>query len=101
MLERKIFRTEKSMKMRFNLIPSQHSIVKNLPWKDATVIAGLSADISPSTYGADYIRINKDTVSKKYVAYQATDSTLTDYATRLNNYAGYVNFEFSPIKKLR
>ena len=70
-------------------------------WKDATVIAGLSADISPSTYGADYIRINKDTVSKKYVAYQATDSTLTDYATRLNNYAGYVNFEFSPIKKLR
>ena len=70
-------------------------------WKEATVIAGLSADISPSSYEAEYIRIKKDTVSKKYVGYQIMDSTLTDYATRLNNYAGYLNFEFSPIEKLR
>lgn len=67
----------------------------------AVLISGISADISPSDYNARYIKINKDTVAKKYTGYQTADSTLSDYSTGINNYAGYLNFEFSPLKKLR
>lgn len=74
---------------------------QNINWKNAVVIGGVNVDLSPSTYSANYIRIKKDTVSKKYVSYQNTDSVLTNYATKLNNYAAFLNFEFNPIKKLR
>ena len=86
---------------RFNSysLIAQHK--QNFIWKKASLITGFSADLSPSTYQADYIRIKKDTVSKKYLSYQRADSTLTDYATRLNNYAAFVNFELSPASKLR
>lgn len=78
---------------------TQHK--QNLAWKNANIIGGVSIDLSPSTYNADYIRIKKDTAARKYVSYQKTDSTLTDYATKINNYAAFVNFEFSPVNKLR
>ncbi|HTL10239.1 MAG TPA: TonB-dependent receptor [Chitinophagaceae bacterium] len=74
---------------------------QHLNWKRAVVIGGLNVDLSPSTYTANYIRIKKDTVSKKYVSYQSMDSTLTDYATKLNNYAAFTSFEFNPLAKLR
>jgi iron complex outermembrane recepter protein len=74
---------------------------QNINWKKAVVMGGLNMDLSPSTYNANYIRIKKDTVSKKYVGYQNTDSVLTNYATKLNNYAAFLNFEFSPVEKLR
>ncbi|HTM92291.1 MAG TPA: TonB-dependent receptor, partial [Flavisolibacter sp.] len=74
---------------------------QNLDWKKAVVMGGFNIDLSPSTYTADYIRIKKDTVSKKYISYQNADSLLTNYATKLNNYAAFVNFEFSPVEKLR
>lgn len=82
----------------YSLIAQQK---QNLSWKNAVLIGGFSVDLSPSTYNADYIKIKKDTVGNKYVGYQRTDSVLTNYATRLNNYAGFVNFEFSPAQKLR
>jgi iron complex outermembrane receptor protein len=78
---------------------AQHK--QDLIWKKATVVGGVSIDLSPSAYHADYIRIKKDTVANKYVSYQATDSTLTNYQTRINNYAAFANFEFSPAEKLR
>jgi iron complex outermembrane receptor protein len=74
---------------------------QNLSWKKAVVLGGASVDLSPSTYNAAYIRIKKDTVSKKYVSYQSTDSILSQYRTKINNYAAFVNFEFSPTEKLR
>jgi outer membrane receptor protein involved in Fe transport len=74
---------------------------QNLNWKKAVIIGGLNVDISPSAYTANYIRINKDTVTKQYVSYQNTDSILTKYATKLNNYAAFVNFAFNPLEKLR
>ncbi|HZF64780.1 MAG TPA: TonB-dependent receptor plug domain-containing protein, partial [Chitinophagaceae bacterium] len=63
-------------------------------WKNAVAIVGLNADISPSAYRADYIRIDKDSVTKKYLSYTQKDSTLTNYETAINNYAGFFNFEF-------
>lgn len=78
---------------------AQHK--QNINWKKAVFTGGLNVDLSPSRYKANYIRIKKDTASKKYVSYQATDSVLTNYETRLNNYAAFANFEFSPVEKLR
>ena len=78
---------------------AQHK--QNLAWKKANIIGGVSVDLSPSTYDAGYIRIKKDTVANKYVSYQKTDSVLTDYATRINNFALFSNYEFSPTEKLR
>jgi len=80
-------------------LTAQHR--QNLNWKKAIVMGGLNVDLSPSIYNANYIRIKKDTVSKKYISYQNTDSVLTNYATKLNNYAAFMNFEFSPVEKLR
>jgi iron complex outermembrane recepter protein len=74
---------------------------QNLAWKNAVLIGGLSTDISPSTYLAEYIRIKKDTISSKYINYENRDSTLTNYKTNINNYAGFLNLEFSPVQKLR
>lgn len=70
-------------------------------WKKAEVIAGMNADLSPSTYQANYIRIKKDTIANKYVSYQNTDSILTNYATKLNNYAAFVNVGLNITEKLR
>lgn len=78
---------------------AQHK--QNFKWKNASVIAGTNIDLSPSTYKANYIRIQKDSSTKKYLGYQSTDSVLTNYATKLNNYAAFVNAEFSPVEKLR
>jgi iron complex outermembrane recepter protein len=78
---------------------AQHK--QNFLWKNTSVIGGVSADGSPSEYIAAYIRIKKDTVLMKYVGYQQTDSVLTHYSTKLNNYAAFVNFEFSPAQKMR
>ena len=78
---------------------AQHK--QNLSWKKANIVGGVSLDLSPSTYNAGYIKIKKDTVTKKYVGYQKTDSTLTNYATKINNYAAFANFEFTPVQKLR
>ncbi len=74
---------------------------QNLKWKNATLIGGASIDISPSTYSARYISIVKDTVSGKYTGYHEPDSILTQYKSGINNYAGFLNFEASPIEKLR
>jgi iron complex outermembrane recepter protein len=74
---------------------------QNLGWKKANLIGGISIDLSPSTYNANYIKIKKDTITRKYISYQQTDSTLTDYATKINNYAAFVNAEMSPTEKLR
>jgi len=72
-----------------------------LQWKKAVVIGGVNVDFSPSAYSAEYIRINKDSVSKVYTSYQPVDSILTRYSNSVNNYAAFVNFEFSPVEKLR
>jgi outer membrane receptor protein involved in Fe transport len=78
---------------------AQHK--QNLFWKKANIVAGVSVDLSPSTYNANYIRIKKDTLTNQYISYQKTDSSLTNYATKINNYAGFASFEFNPSEKLR
>jgi iron complex outermembrane recepter protein len=74
---------------------------QNFNWMNSVLIGGVSVDFSPSAYKAEYIKIRKDTVTKNYAGYEFTDSALSDYKTRISNYASFVNFEFSPVEKLR
>lgn len=74
---------------------------QHIHWKEAVLIGGISIDLSPSAYDAEYIRIKRDSVSGKYLSYNKRDSLLTQYKTGLNNYAAYLNWEFTPVKKLR
>ncbi|MCW3463316.1 TonB-dependent receptor [Chitinophaga nivalis] len=73
---------------------------KNIAWKQAVLITGVSVDYSPATYVADYIAIDKDKAGY-YISYQPTDSVLTDYRVGLLNTAAYAQFEFSPAENLR
>ncbi|PSL50149.1 outer membrane receptor protein involved in Fe transport [Chitinophaga niastensis] len=73
---------------------------KQFNWKQAALIAGVSADYSPASYLANYIDITKDAAGY-YASYRQTDSTLTDYHVGLVNSAVYTQFEFSPLEKIR
>jgi len=74
---------------------------QRLPWKNAVLLGGASMDLSPSTYNARYISITKDTIANKYTSFDRTDSILTNYSTRINNYALFAGFEFDLVKNLK
>lgn len=74
---------------------------QNLDWKKAVLIGGLNMDLSPSAYYAEYIKIHKDTGTNVYDSFQKTDSLLTHYRSNVNNWAAFMNFEFTPVDKLR
>ncbi|HEX6915662.1 MAG TPA: TonB-dependent receptor [Chitinophagaceae bacterium] len=74
---------------------------KTFKWKKSVLLAGVNIETTPSGYAARYIRITRDTVSRRYIAYQSTDSILTDYHTQLDNYAAFLAFECSPVEQLR
>ncbi|GAA4300260.1 TonB-dependent receptor [Compostibacter hankyongensis] len=80
------------------LLIAQHQ--QRFSWLNSRLIAGLSADISPSTYTARYIRIQRDHEGN-YIAYDHTDSSLSDYATGINNLAAYTQYEMSPMPGLK
>jgi outer membrane receptor protein involved in Fe transport len=69
-------------------------------WLGSKLIAGISADISPSAYAANYIRIRRDGKGN-YLDYTPTDSLLSNYATGIDNLASYVHYEMAPVKGLR
>jgi outer membrane receptor protein involved in Fe transport len=80
------------------LAVAQHQ--QRFSWLGSKLIAGLSADISPSSYVANYIRIQRD-AKGNYGSYTKTDSVLSNYSTGINNLASYLNYEISPVKGLR
>lgn len=63
-------------------------------------INGISADYSPATYHAGFIRVHR-TPDGIYDSYQKTDSVLTDYRVGLLNTAAYSQVEYNPFTKLR
>ncbi|UYQ93508.1 TonB-dependent receptor [Chitinophaga horti] len=62
---------------------------KQFAWKKASLIAGLSADLSPATYHAKFIDVDKNAAGF-FTGFTATDSTLTNYNVDLLNTAAYV-----------
>lgn len=80
------------------MLIAQH--VQKLNWLDSRLIGGVSMDISPSTYAAQYIKVNRNS-GGKYINYDGTDSSLSNYSTGINNLASYMNYEVSPLKGLK
>lgn len=72
---------------------AQH--VQKLPFLNSKIIAGASLDLSPQSYYAKFISIQKDLATGKYVSYTmpAKDSMLSNYATDITNLASFVNYE--------
>lgn len=73
---------------------------KRFNWKDAALIAGVSADYSPATYNAGFITVDRNAAGY-YTGYQTTDSVLTDYKVGLLNTAAYTQFELSPFHRMK
>lgn len=80
------------------MLIAQH--VQKINWFNSKLIIGVSTDISPSTYVANYIKIQRDTKGN-YVSYTNTDSLLSNYSTNIANLASYVNYELSPVKGMK
>ncbi|MFT3932492.1 MAG: TonB-dependent receptor [Chitinophagaceae bacterium] len=80
------------------ILLAQHT--QKISWMNSRLSGGVSVDISPSTYVANYIKIQRDSKGR-YVSYNSTDSLLSNYSTGINNYASYLNYEFSPLKRLK
>ncbi|KAI9449425.1 hypothetical protein F5148DRAFT_1291549 [Russula earlei] len=77
---------------------AQH--VQKIHWLNSRLVAGVCTDISPSTYVASYIRIQRDSKGN-YVNYTPADSLLSNYKTGISNLASYLNYEVSPVKRLK
>ncbi|MBO9633376.1 MAG: TonB-dependent receptor [Chitinophagaceae bacterium] len=65
-------------------------------------VSGLSLDLSPSTYNAYYIRIDQDTVNRKYLSFtERPDSLLSHYFTNISNGAAFTQLEYRLTENLR
>lgn len=73
---------------------------KSFNFLKANLIGGISADLSPAAYRANFISIDKNT-DGFYIWYTETDSLLTDYNVDLLNTAGYVQLDLVPVKKMK
>jgi outer membrane receptor protein involved in Fe transport len=80
------------------LLVAQHQ--QKFSWLASKLIAGISTDLSPSTYIAHYIRIQRDPKGN-YGSYSNTDSLLSNYATGIDNLASYLSYEITPFPGLK
>jgi outer membrane receptor protein involved in Fe transport len=80
------------------MLIAQH--IQKMNWLNSRLIVGANVDISPSTYIANYIKIQRDAAGK-YASFTNTDSVLSNYSTGINNLASYLNYELSPAKGLK
>lgn len=80
------------------LLMAQH--VVSLKALNSRMVAGVSMDISPSTYVANYINIARD-AKGDYTGYSPTDSLLSHYKTGISNLASYINYDYAPVKGLK
>jgi iron complex outermembrane receptor protein len=79
-------------------------ITHHQQWLDGKLnsMSGLSLDISPSSYNAYYIRINQDTVSRKYLSFtERPDSLLSHYFTNISNGAAFTQLDYKLTENLR
>lgn len=65
-------------------------------------VSGLSVDLSPSTYNANYIRIQQDPESRRYLGYtERKDSLLSNYYTKISNAAAFTQLDYKLTENLR
>jgi outer membrane receptor protein involved in Fe transport len=78
---------------KFNAYVLELQHIINLEKIKSKIILGVNKDITGQNLKARYIDIIKDTVIGKYTnyAYPSNDSILTNYKTKINNSAAYIN----------
>lgn len=73
---------------------------KSFSWRNASLMAGVSADYSPAGYKARYIDVDRDAAGY-FTDFTETDSSLTDYRAALFNTALYAQAEMSPLNRMK
>ncbi|GAB3249097.1 TonB-dependent receptor [Larkinella harenae] len=84
---------------------AQHS--QRLPFWNARLLAGVLADVSPTTYNAYQIELeaqlrpDKRSVQRYRLVAERPDLKLADYAANIHNSAVYAQFDLNPLPALR
>ena len=65
------------------------------------LIGGIQCNFAPTSYWSGYGDIARDTITGYYTGYTGTDSLLADYHTVLIGMGSYVQYEFTPVKRLK
>lgn len=77
----------------------QHQI--KFPSINASLIIGATADITKQDYVANRTEVNRDDTTLKNIDFRVIDESILNYEADIDNYAGYTQFEISPIEKLK
>ena len=78
----------------------QHKI--NFDFANASLIVGGTADFSPQDYVAKTISVVTDAETNKNTSYTVNEGDyILNYQADIFNYAGYAQFEISPLEKLK
>ncbi len=78
----------------------QHKI--NFNFADASLIVGTTVDFSPQDYVAERITVDVDIATRKNIGYTVNSGDyILNYNADILNYAGYFQFEISPLEKLK
>jgi iron complex outermembrane recepter protein len=72
-----------------------------LGFLDARFIAGATLDRSPNSFYAQFIDIQRNPDTGRYVSYTEGDTLLTDYDVGLLNAGGYVQLDINPLERLK
>ena len=77
--------------------------IQKFKWLNSKLIGGATIDISPQSFYAQFIWIQKDVTSGNYTGYTlpAKDSLLSNYTTGISNIAGFMNYEATPFKNIK
>ncbi|WP_276133863.1 TonB-dependent receptor [Polluticoccus soli] len=78
----------------------QHNV--KLDFLKSAIFGGVSFNYAPTRYNANYLAITRDTVTGYYTSYtDRNDSLLANYTTGLSNAGAWLQYELSPVKKLK
>ncbi|MBE7176240.1 MAG: TonB-dependent receptor [Mucilaginibacter polytrichastri] len=87
---------------RFNSVGTLVQTQHHFGWLNSRLTGGIWADLSPNSYRANYIAINRDPQTGFFGSYtNRPDSLLTDYKANLLNTAAYAQYELEPVKNIR
>ncbi|WP_442264646.1 TonB-dependent receptor [Tenacibaculum sp. ZS6-P6] len=78
----------------------QHKLDFN--FKDASLVVGATADFSPQDYVAETVNVVVDTQTGKNIDFTINSGDyILNYNADIFNYAGYAQFEISPVEALK
>lgn len=80
-------------------IVAQHT--RSFHFLQSKLIGGIQSNYAPVTYWSKFGNILRDTVTGYYTNFSLTDSLLADYQTNLIGLGTYLQYEFTPVNRLK